>query len=67
MGAMEAIDVGTESAELWRVCEVSDIYGEGQMSHRSVCMWAAKCKADLQYLEDADCQDVLQQLPQTVT
>ena len=28
--------------------EVCDIYGEGQMSHRSVCSWVAKFKAGQQ-------------------
>ena len=33
--------------------EVCDIYGEGQMSHRSVCRWGAKFKAGRQDLKDA--------------
>ena len=33
--------------------EVCDIRGEGQMSHRSVCMWVAKFKAGQQDLKDA--------------
>ena len=36
-------------------CEVGDINGEGQMSHRSVCRWVAKFKASQQDLEDAAC------------
>ena len=34
-------------------CEVCDIYGEGKMSHRSVCRWGAKFKAAQQDLKDA--------------
>ena len=34
-------------------CEVCYIYGEGQMSHRSVCRWVAKFKACQQDLNDA--------------
>ena len=33
--------------------EVSGIYGEGQMSYRSVCRWVAKFKADQQDLKVA--------------
>ena len=33
--------------------EVCDIYGEGQMSHRTVCMWVAKFSAGQQHLKDA--------------
>ena len=33
--------------------EVCDIYGEGQISHRSVCRWVAKFKAGKQDLKDA--------------
>ena len=33
-------------------CEVCDISGEGQMSHRSICRWVAKFKAGLQDLKD---------------
>ena len=33
--------------------DVCDIYGEGQMSHRSVCRWVARFKAGQQDLKDA--------------
>ena len=35
--------------------EICDIYGEGQMSHRSVCRWVAKFKAGQQDCKDAAC------------
>ena len=34
-------------------CDVCDIYGGGQMSHRSVCRWEAKFKAGQQDLKDS--------------
>lgn len=33
--------------------EVCDIYGEGQMSHRSICRWVAKFKTGQQQVKDA--------------
>ena len=33
--------------------EVCDIYGEGQMSHRTVCRWVSKLSAGQQQLKDA--------------
>ena len=33
--------------------EVCDIYGEGQLSHRTVCRWVAKISAGQQQLKDA--------------
>ena len=33
--------------------EVCSIYGERQISHRSVCMWVAMLKAGLKSLKDA--------------
>ena len=33
--------------------EACDIYGEGQMSHRSVCRWNANFKAGQQHLKHA--------------
>ena len=32
--------------------EMCDIYGEGQMSHRTDCWWVAKCSAGQQQLKD---------------
>ena len=32
-------------------CEVCDIYGEGQMSHRTNCRWVAKFSAGQQQLK----------------
>ena len=34
-------------------CEVCDICGEGQMSHRTVCRWVANFSAGQQQLKDA--------------
>ena len=36
-------------------CEVCDIYGEGQLSHRTVCRRVAKFSAGQQQLKDAAC------------
>ena len=35
--------------------EVCDIYGEGQLSHRTVCRWVAKSSAGKQQLIDDAC------------
>ena len=43
--------------------EVCDIYGNGQMSHRSVCRWVAKSKTGYEHLKDA----ARQGRPATVT
>lgn len=32
--------------------EVCDIYGEGEMSHRSICRWVAKFKTGQQQVKD---------------
>ena len=47
--------------------EVWDIYGEEQMSHRSVCRRVAKFKAANRILKMPPIQVILQQLPQKVT
>ena len=43
--------IGCKPVDIHR--EVCDIYGEGQMSHRSVCRLVAKFKAGKQDLKDA--------------
>ena len=48
-------------------CEVCDIYGEGQMSQRSVCRWVVKFKVAQQDLTDAARTARPPQLPQKVT
>ena len=43
--------LGIKAVDIHR--EVCDIYGEGQMSHRTVCRWVAKSSAGQQQLKDA--------------
>ena len=43
--------LGIKAVDIHR--EVCDIYGEGQMSHRTVCRWVAKFSAGQQQLKDA--------------
>ena len=43
--------LGIKAEDIHR--EVCDIYGEGQMSHRIVCMWVAKFSTGQQQLNDA--------------
>ena len=43
--------LGIKAVDIHR--EVCDIYGEGQMSHRIVCMWVAKFSAGQQQPKDA--------------
>ena len=43
--------LGIKAVDIQR--EVCDIYGEGQMSHRTVCRWVAKFGAGQQQLKDA--------------
>ena len=43
--------LGIKAVDIHR--KVCDIYGEGQMSHRTVCRWVAKLSAGQQQLKDA--------------
>ena len=43
--------LGIKDVDIHR--EVCDIYGDGQMSHRTVCRWVAKIRAGQQQLKDA--------------
>ena len=42
--------LGIKTVDIHR--QMSDIYGEGQMSHRTVCRWGAKFSAGQQQMKD---------------
>ena len=45
--------LGIKAVDIHR--EVCDIYGEGQMSHRTFCRWVAEFSAGQQQLKDTAC------------